>query len=1057
MEQLMEPQRQGLLDPRDKAQRTAQLQRALELVTSDYITAIGDCKVAPQPNLRASRVPPAQTMRLYRLNKAVYAPKEDFLQKISTVLYTAYAQNTPVVVIIRADGNHTEYYLGVQLTTSNDTSQGTAFQEAFCGNFVGSDLIRCTNDRVQEFSEVFAGAENVTAVSGLPSLRGEDKFSIAGFVQGIENMVDSLHGCSYTMLIKADPVQGNDLLQIKQSYENIYSQLSGFAKTTFSFNENDTASFANARGVTNTHTEGSSASMAIGDTHTVNESSTHTVNHDERGQAGSLIKGGLAAAGAAIGGLGMGPVGALLGGAVGGVLGGVVGGLVTPFVDTTSDATTHGTSNAHSVTNTTGTNRSDAHALSQTQTTTESTTNGRTIQFTYEDKRISDTLRSIEENIKRLDQCAGLGAFASAAYVVSNNRAVCTRVASVYNALMRGDRSALQATQLNSWQGSQAQQVGEYLQRFLHPQFEYPVGKVLTSVTPAVLVSGKELALQIGLPKRSFPGVTVMQHAPFDCNPPQNGDLKLGQLYRQGVSDSEREVKLSVASLAMHTFITGSTGAGKSNTIYHILNDLVGSGLHFLVVEPAKGEYKAAFGGHPDVAVYGTNPQLAPLLRIDPFSFPVGKIHVLEHLDRLVEIFNVCWPMYAAMPAILKDACERAYRAVGWDLDASTNMYDDARFPTFADVLEQIERVVDESAYSADTSGDYKGALLTRVRWLTTGINRHIFAQDALQDSDLFDQNVIVDLSRVGSTETKALLMGLLVMKLQEYRMAMQEGTDSELRHVTVLEEAHNLLKRTSTEQSSESANLLGKSVEMLGNAIAEMRTYGEGFIIADQAPGLLDMAVIRNTNTKIILRLPDQSDRELVGKAAGLQEEQIAELAKLPLGVAAVYQNEWLAPVLCKMERFTRKRGLRYVPPSVDQAAFRRDVLNIIAFDTPPEDVEAFCRQVKQMAMADSLKQALLAYFAAPVDSRRPLRATIAAAFFDADSVLRKHAKAPQPDALEQDLRWRLQHTLPQLTEREAQCTMTLIIEGALAHNTTYEPVADAWQERLHRKGLIP
>ena len=127
---------------------------------------------------------------------------------------------------------------------------------------------------------------------------------------------------------------------------------------------------------------------------------------------------------------------------------------------------------------------------------------------------------------------------------------------------------------------------------------------------------------------------------------------------------------------------------------------------------------------------------------------------------------------------------------------------------------------------------------------------------------------------------------------------------NAELKHLTVLEEAHNLLKKTSTEQSSESANLLGKSVEMLANAIAEMRTYGEGFVIADQAPGLLDMSVIRNTNTKIIMRLPDQTDRELVGRAANLNEDQITELAKLPCGVAAVYQNEWVQPVLCKIDK---------------------------------------------------------------------------------------------------------------------------------------------------------
>ncbi|MEI3216459.1 MAG: hypothetical protein V8S23_02540 [Lachnospiraceae bacterium] len=104
-------------------------------------------------------------------------------------------------------------------------------------------------------------------------------------------------------------------------------------------------------------------------------------------------------------------------------------------------------------------------------------------------------------------------------------------------------------------------------------------------------------------------------------------------------------------------------------------------------------------------------------------------------------------------------------------------------------------------------------------------------------------------------------------------------------------------------EQSGESANLLGKSVEMLSNAIAEVRTYGEGFIIADQAPGLLDMSVIRNTNTKIIMRLPDAEDRNLVGKAANLTDEQIKELSKLPTGIAAVYQNNWLEPILCEVE----------------------------------------------------------------------------------------------------------------------------------------------------------
>ena len=144
----------------------------------------------------------------------------------------------------------------------------------------------------------------------------------------------------------------------------------------------------------------------------------------------------------------------------------------------------------------------------------------------------------------------------------------------------------------------------------------------------------------------------------------------------------------------------------------------------------------------------------------------------------------------------------------------------------------------------------------------------------------------------------------------------MQPGVMNEqLRHVTVIEEAHNLLRKTSVAQSQEGANLQGKSVEMLTNAIAEMRTYGEGFIIADQAPDMLDEVVIRNTNTKIVLRLPNETDCQLIGKAIALKDEQIHELAKLPAYVAAVYQNDWVEAVLCKSDRFEDSKPYEYEP----------------------------------------------------------------------------------------------------------------------------------------------
>ncbi|MGL5531636.1 MAG: ATP-binding protein, partial [Culicoidibacterales bacterium] len=120
------------------------------------------------------------------------------------------------------------------------------------------------------------------------------------------------------------------------------------------------------------------------------------------------------------------------------------------------------------------------------------------------------------------------------------------------------------------------------------------------------------------------------------------------------------------------------------------------------------------------------------------------------------------------------------------------------------------------------------------------------------------------------------------------------------LKHVTVLEEAHNLLKNT-TQSSSE---LVGKSVEILTNTIAEIRTYGEGFIIVDQSPSSVDIAAIKNTNTKIVLRTPEANDREAVGRSMGLTADQVNEIAKLPSGVAVVYQNDWLSPVLTMVDK---------------------------------------------------------------------------------------------------------------------------------------------------------
>ena len=42
------------------------------------------------------------------------------------------------------------------------------------------------------------------------------------------------------------------------------------------------------------------------------------------------------------------------------------------------------------------------------------------------------------------------------------------------------------------------------------------------------------------------------------------------------------------------------------------------------------------------------------------------------------------------MPAILKDSVERAYIRAGWNLETSENRYDENLFPTFSDVVKEM-------------------------------------------------------------------------------------------------------------------------------------------------------------------------------------------------------------------------------------------------------------------------------------------------------------------------------------------------------------------------------
>lgn len=1001
-------------------------------------------------------------VQFFRIDKLVYDREENIADKLTTVYHTMSSfERTSVVMLLKSDGMDTELYLGVaerfDENEINVTSRGnklSTLKTAFEANFPGSEVSDYDSegypiDRKKLIQDACADTAAVSCVTGVASLRNKQMNKNEQFIQGLEKLIDSMRGKRFSAFFIADCKTLAEIENLCANYEDIYSQLSPFAQSQQTIGRSDAIS--------------DTKSVIDGITDTTNESVTDTVSHSHTQGKCSSDSIGV----------------------------GVGGGVEIKKVISLHANVNYNHIWGKNESDTTGDSESKTRGTSKSLTSQNSVAKGISntssngLQITFKNRSVQTLMERIDEQIKRLRECESFGTFDFGCYFIAEESSISAAAASIYDSLMRGEDSACEISSVNTWTKEPAQMILSYLKRFYHPLIAIPKlaafggreeiqGKNLLSVTPSTLVSGREMALQMGLPKKSVPGVPVVECTEFGREivslSESGGNIPLGKIYHMH-REEDTAVKIDAKSLTAHTFVTGSTGSGKSTTIYKLLDELSGTRIgdtdetvKFMVIEPAKGEYKNALAMNKklDVHVYGTNPNVTKLLRINPFKFPKDQIHIYEHLDRLTEIFNVCWPMYAAMPAVLKAAMENAYRSAGWNLVRSENKHGDI-YPSFVDVALEVEKYINKSEYSDENKSNYKGSLLTRLESLTNGINSMIFTADDMEDQELFDENVIVDLSRVGSSETKALIMGILILKLQEYRTACARGSNAELRHVTVLEEAHNLLKRTSTEQSSETANLLGKSVEMLANAIAEMRTYGEGFVIADQSPGLLDMSVIRNTNTKIIMRLPDFSDRELVGKAAGLNDDQIIELSKLPRGVAAVYQNDWIEPVLCSIQKPNLVEGSfveKSVYPQIPDESLLFDLLDS-KFRAKLDDLteeDAFRKAILKSSVPTEVKVRLLDYLSAKKSAEgiKILASTVFDYFKNARETLEHSYDEVSAEALRTAILAELEPSIMEYADEQVDLLITLIIKEYTERYFVDYPVWREFALRMGRRELF-
>ncbi len=376
-------------------------------------------------------------------------------------------------------------------------------------------------------------------------------------------------------------------------------------------------------------------------------------------------------------------------------------------------------------------------------------------------------------------------------------------------------------------------------------------------------------------------GTRLAPSAEFELPPKLEGEIELGRIVVHS-TPTGHDARIPLDVLTKHCFITGMTGSGKTTSCFNLLLQLYRLGIPFLVIEPVKSEYRSLLTQIPSLQVFTLGDEDAAPFRLNIFEPPPG-VKVQTHAENLEAAWNASFVQYAPLPYVVKEILSETYKAGGWDLRKNTK----GRPITFEDFRATAERVTRRLGYEPKVTMDLEAALMTRIRSMTLGGKGPLFNTVAsVPLEDVLRRPTVVELRSIPNSEEKAFVAALLLMNLVEYRET--QGNSRQLRHLTLVEEAHRLLPNISTAKGDpEGADPRKRMVEQFADMLAEVRAYGEGLAIVEQIPTKIIPDAVKNTATKIAHRVPSADDREVLAGAMNLTKPQAAVFAALSPGEA--------------------------------------------------------------------------------------------------------------------------------------------------------------------------
>jgi hypothetical protein len=247
------------------------------------------------------------------------------------------------------------------------------------------------------------------------------------------------------------------------------------------------------------------------------------------------------------------------------------------------------------------------------------------------------------------------------------------------------------------------------------------------------------------------------------------------------------------------------------------------------------------------------------------------------------------------MPEVLAAAIEQTYQKHGWNLSSTVPKGEP---PKLRDLIEEIDHSTSRLGYSAEITGNIRAGLLLRLRRLLNGpLAPELISNRGMDVESLVSRPTVIELSALPDADSQALMMGFIALQLRHYwRLS---GQSDSLRHVTLIEEAHRLLRAVPETAANASRT---RAAQDLANMLAELRAFGAGLIIVDQTPSALVPSVVANTGTKILHRLDHPVDRDLAGRAAGIPADHVDLLGTLKVGDAILRSDRRPRPFRMRM-----------------------------------------------------------------------------------------------------------------------------------------------------------